>query len=67
MYPIISENSRYCVKGEYFVMSDNIGLYTRTVFPKEKDKYPIVFIRTPYDYNRSGIPYDIESSVKKRT
>ena len=59
MYPIISENSRYFVREEYFVMSDNIGLYTRTVIPKGKDKYPIVFIRNPYDYNHSGIPYDI--------
>lgn len=60
MYPIVSENSRYCVREEYFVMSDNIGLYTRTEVPKGKDKYPIVFVRSPYDNNHSGIPYDIE-------
>ncbi len=60
MYPIVSENSRYCVREEYFVMSDNIGLYTRTVIPKGKDKYPIIFIRDPYVPNHSGIPYDIE-------
>ena len=60
MYPIFSENSRYRITEDYFVMSDNIGLYTRVIVPKGKEKYPIVFIRDPYDYNHSGIPYDIE-------
>ena len=60
MYPIFSENSKYLVTEDYFVMSDNIGLYTRTVVPKGKEKCPVVFVRDPYDYNHSGIPYDIE-------
>ena len=60
MYPIISENEHYRITEQYFVMSDNIGLYTRIIAPRQKEKCPIVFIRNPYVLNHSGIPYDIE-------
>ncbi len=46
---------------KHFTMSDGIRLYTRMVLPKENKKFPIVFIRTPYEKARNGEPYPIEN------
>ncbi len=48
------------IKEKYFTMSDGIKLYTRIVLPKENKKLPIVFIRTPYEEKRCGVPYPEE-------
>ena len=45
----------------YFKMSDGVRLYTRIVLPEENKKYPIVFIRTPYEEERNGIAYPREN------
>lgn len=45
------------VKEDYFVMSDGVKLFTRIVLPEENKKFPIVFIRTPYEQKRNGVPY----------
>lgn len=56
-------NSNITIKEEYFTMSDGIRLYTRIVLPNGNDKFPIVFIRTPYEEKRDGEPYPIEKYV----
>ncbi len=48
------------IKEEYFVMTDGVRLYTRIVLPEDGKKFPIVFIRTPYEEKRGGIPYPAE-------
>ena len=45
------------IKETYFTMSDGVRLYTRIILPEENKKFPIVFIRTPYDQVRNGEPY----------
>lgn len=49
------------LKEEYFTMSDGIRLYTRIAVPEDGKKFPIVFIRTPYEEKRNGEPYPIEN------
>ncbi len=61
MYPIITENEKITMTEYYMKMPDGIGLYTRAVVPKGKDKYPIVFIRDPYEKRHYGNPHDIDS------
>ncbi len=48
------------LKEEYFPMSDGIRLYTRIVLPEENKKFPVVFIRTPYEKKQNNEPYPIE-------
>ncbi len=48
------------IKEEYFTMTDGVRLYTRIVLPEEGKKFPVVFIRTPYEEKRGGIPYPSE-------
>ncbi len=48
------------IKEEYFKMRDGIRLYTRIVLPEENKKFPIVFMRTPYEEKRGGVPYPAE-------
>ncbi len=48
------------INEEYFTMSDGVRLYTRIVLPEVDKKFPIVFIRTPYEEKRDGEPYPIE-------
>ena len=59
MYPVITENENVVCTERYFVMSDGVGLYTRIVAPKGKEKYPIVFIRTPYEKAHNGETHDL--------
>ncbi len=59
MYPLIAENDTLILREEYVKMSDGVRLYTRIAIPKGKEKHPIVLIRTPYEKERNGIPYDI--------
>lgn len=49
------------LKETYFTMSDGVRLYTRIALPEEKGKYPIVFVRTPYEPKRGGEPYPFEN------
>jgi len=49
------------IKEEYFTMSDGIRLYTRMVLPEGSGKFPIVFLRTPYEPARRGEPYPAEN------
>lgn len=51
------------LKEEYFKMSDGVRLYTRIVVPDGEQKFPIVFIRTPYEEKRGGKPYPIDGYV----
>ena len=64
MFSLINENE-YLIQKEIFVtMSDGVRLYTRITLPKGKDKYPVVFIRTPYDKQLLGEAYDINEAAK---
>ena len=40
-------------------MSDGVRLYTRYATPKNSQKCPTVYIRTPYEPSFEGKPYDI--------
>ncbi len=44
------------VQETYFTMDDGVKIYTRIIKPANKEKCPIVFIRTPYDPARNGKP-----------
>ena len=44
----------------FFTMRDQVRLYTRIALPEEGGKYPVVFIRTPYEPARHGEPYPLE-------
>lgn len=57
MYPIIQEHETFVITEQLIPMRDGTQLYTRTFVPKGEGKYPIVFIRTPYDAAGNGIPY----------
>ncbi len=59
MYPLINENENVILREEYVEMSDGVRLYTRIAIPKGKEKCPVVFIRTPYEKELCGAPYDI--------
>lgn len=59
MYPIVTENEKIKITEKYFTMPDGVNLYTRIVSPKRKDKFPIIFIRTPYEPAHNGIAHDI--------
>ncbi len=59
MYPITTENESVKITEQYFTMPDGVKLYTRVVVPKDTDKCPIVFIRTPYESAHNGIAHDI--------
>ena len=59
MYPIKTENDKVVVREEYFTMSDGVRLYTRIVAPKGEDKYPIIFLRTPYEDSHNGNAHNI--------
>ena len=56
MYPIIQALDSCLITEQLLPMRDGVQLYTRTVVPKGDGKYPIVFIRTPYDTARKGVP-----------
>lgn len=45
------------IKKDYFTMSDGIRLYTLIILPEENKKFPVVFIRTPYESKRDRAPY----------
>ena len=45
----------------YFTMSDGVRLYTRIILPEENKKFPIVFIRNPYEKSRNSEAYPIEN------
>ena len=49
------------IQEEFFTMRDGVRLYTRIVLPSEQGKFPIVFIRNPYDEPRNGEPYPLEN------
>ena len=59
MYPIVTENETVSVTEQYFTMPDGVKLYTRIVVPKGKDKYPIIFKRSPYEPAHNGVAHDI--------
>lgn len=59
MYPITTENEKIVVTEQYFSMPDGVKLYTRIITPKGNDKFPIVFIRTPYETAHKGTAHDI--------
>lgn len=59
MYPVVTENENVKVTERYFVMSDGVRLYTRIATPKDGDKFPVVFIRTPYEKAHNGTAHDI--------
>lgn len=40
----------------YFTMDDGCKIYTRIIKPKNTEKCPIVYMRTPYDPARNGEP-----------
>ena len=58
-YPIKQSNDYASVTEDLIRMPDGVGIYTRLSVPKGKDKYPIVFDRTPYAEALNGVPYDI--------
>lgn len=49
------------LKEDYFTMSDGVRLYTRMVLPSDNEKFPIVFIRSPYQNKLNGVPYPIDA------
>ncbi len=59
MYPIITENEKVKITEDYFTMPDGVKLYTRIVTPKGKEKFPIVFVRTPYENAHNNIAHNI--------
>ncbi len=59
MYPITTENDIVKVTETYFTMDDGVKLYTRVVVPREMEKAPIVYMRTPYEPAHNGKPHDI--------
>ena len=52
--PIITENEFVTVTETFATMPDGVRLYTRYAVPKDKEKCPIVYIRTPYEAARNG-------------
>lgn len=60
MYPIVSENEKLKMVEELVRTQDGIGLYTRCVCPKTEERYPIVFIRTPYEKSHNGVSHDLQ-------
>lgn len=58
-YPIKQSNDYASVTEDLLRMPDGVGIYTRLSVPKGKNKYPIVFDRTPYAEALNGTPYDI--------
>ncbi len=61
----IKENEMICIREEIFRTSDGVGLFTRAVFSKAKDRLPIVFVRTPYetaDQAKAIVPEDFENN-----
>lgn len=48
------------IKENFFAMSDGVRLYTRIVLPKDNEKFPVVFIRTPYEQKFENNPYSEE-------
>jgi len=66
MYPVISENEKLTLKELYFTMPDGVNLYTRIAIPKGGDKFPIIFIRTPYEHSHNGIAHDISLYVNDK-
>lgn len=59
MYPIEQANAEVRVREVLLPMSDGTRLYTRISMPATGDKFPIVFIRTPYERSHEGKPHDI--------
>lgn len=64
MYPIIQESEHYTITEQLLSMSDGIRLYTKCIVPRGAEKYPTVFIRTPYDTVRNGVPAPIEKEAE---
>ena len=64
MYPIFQQTEHYTVTEQLLPMSDGICLYTRCTVPTSAEKCPAVFIRTPYDAARKGIPCEIDRDVE---
>ncbi len=51
------------IKEDFYVMSDGVILYTRAVLPESEKKFPIVFIRTPYEPDRNGVSYNLTEEI----
>ena len=66
MYPIFQELENCRITEQLLPVGDGTRLYTRTIVPRGAEKYPIVFIRTPYDTARNGVPYTQISDVEER-
>jgi len=64
MYPILNENDYISVMEDLVRMPDGVGLYTRSIVPKGRETYPIVFQRTPYAKALSGVPCSLEEYVE---
>ena len=61
MYPTVSENQTVAMTETFFTMRDGVKLYTRIVSPRNAEKTPIVFIRTPYEASHNGEKHDINA------
>jgi predicted acyl esterase len=61
MYPIEQANDQVRVREILLPMSDGTKLYTRISMPAVGDKFPIVYIRTPYEKSHEGTPHDLSS------
>lgn len=61
MYPIEQANDCVRVREILLPMSDGTKLYTRISMPAVGDKFPIVYIRTPYEKSHEGKPHDLSS------
>ena len=59
MYPCVTKSEKVTVSEQLFGMSDGVRLYTRIVTPNGDGKFPIVFIRTPYEKAHGGVAHDI--------
>lgn len=49
------------IREEYFTMTDGVRLYTRIVLPDGDNKFPIIFMRNPYEEKRGGEPFPAEN------
>ena len=61
MYPIITKTDSLCITETFVAMADGVKLYTRIITPAVKDKFPVLFIRTPYEKALKGVPFDVSS------
>ena len=66
MYPRTTKNKHVTVTEQFFVMPDGVNLYTRIVAPNSPGKFPIVFIRTPYETAHNGAVHNISEYDNNR-